>query len=929
MNTINDLQVGRMSLSFSQQNGFSIEYGGASIIKESSLRVMKPGWLATYYSLESGKQNITINDIPGGKEIVISHDSDSFTGEHRITMLRDKITFDLRYKLLADIDDAGIEYTLGYISAPLITGCKYEADTYNGYESGTIPLNAISAGWDGFVTKSSFKKMSIDSRVGKITMETNGEPNDLILVDARGLRVTWAEKCPIFTLGAFRKILKKDEEKRSVVSLSFEPLPETAKPVIENKDKPISVKEVSNLRETTPKPVVIIPEPKEIKLLSGDFILSNKTQIVVGEKAGTEDYYGAKSFATEVRSLYNIKLPILRESEATSNSVILVGEAALNQTAAKAARANGISAPEKEEGYAIKITPKQAIVLGYDQRGSYYGMQTLKQLVKASADDVMLQGCEINDYPSLKIRGIHIYTGKNALPFHRKLIDNIISRYKMNFMIIECDLLQWKSATEVTVPYAMTQEDLKKELEYAKEHFIEVIPQVSSLGHMNWMFMNKQHWDLAEDHEHPYAYCPSNPKSYEFIFKVYDEAIELFNHPRYFHIGHDEVTSVEAKFPCDEICSKKSVGDLFIQDTLKVYNHLKEKGVGVMMWGDMLLAPGESPDACNMPDAKEAARLRSLIPGDVIITDWHYAIEGPEHYHSLKLFQDQGLKCLAATWYTPANIIHFSQAAKDNNSLGLLQTTWAGFDSSEQNLIDQKDQFTAYVLAAEYAWSSGKTSLEKLPYQADGAFFSQWNRDTPVRHRLNGFTVDLSSFYNIELANKPGESNWIGSGAESDLSSAPTGIIRLGDDLFKLADSTNTNSAIRLSSALDADSIYPKSVTIPIGEKANSLIFLHTCVWNDTPDRIVGSYTMNYQDGESKEIDLVYRKNIGAWTDLGTCANAVMAWHNELPNGQRIILREFEWTNPHPEKVIRSVVMKSTDTDAGPVLIGLSGISAP
>ena len=36
-------------------------------------------------------------------------------------------------------------------------------------------------------------------------------------------------------------------------------------------------------------------------------------------------------------------------------------------------------------------------------------------------------------------------------------------------------------------------------------------------------------------------------------------------------------------------------------------------------------------------------------------------------------------------------------------------------------------QFSAYILAAEYAWSGQTISPEQLPYQADEVFARAWN----------------------------------------------------------------------------------------------------------------------------------------------------------------------------------------------------------
>lgn len=66
VDTIDNLKVGNMTLSFNPQDGFKLDYRGATVITESGLHAAKPGWLAVYYSYESGDKNIEIKDIPNG-----------------------------------------------------------------------------------------------------------------------------------------------------------------------------------------------------------------------------------------------------------------------------------------------------------------------------------------------------------------------------------------------------------------------------------------------------------------------------------------------------------------------------------------------------------------------------------------------------------------------------------------------------------------------------------------------------------------------------------------------------------------------------------------------------------------------------------------------------------------------------------------------
>lgn len=923
-NTLN-LSVDKMGLSFNSGTGFSLSYAGVSIIKESTLWVHSPSWTTHYYGFPEGKQEVTVKEIEGGKEAVITHATPSFEGRHLITMTKNKVTLEFRYKLLAKVD-ADMENCLGYVSASPIQGCSYHAETGNGVTDGVVPLVPKAAEMEKtLLSADPFKKLTIDSRLGKLTFEVSGDPAGLSIFDARKNPMDWAIKSPVFWCGVLGTTLQTGKEYTQTVSISVDPGPEREKPLATSVGGDIFPADIEEARAPASGPVLVIPEPKQMKGGDADFPLSEKTQLVVAEGAKAEDFRGAQSFAEEVKALYDLDLAIVTESQAAESGVILVGEAARNKALAGAAKAEKLSAPDKEEGYAVKATAERVLVLGHDPRGSFYGMQTLKQLVKSTPKALTIQGCEISDYPSLKYRGVHLFTGNQALPFHQKMVDRILSRYKMNSLLLECDYIQWKSAPKLAVDFSMSQDDLKKDIAYARDHFMEVSPLVQSLGHGEWMFTNGQNRDLAEDPDHPYAYCASNPKTYDFITKIYDEAVDLFDHPRYFHIGHDEVTGL-GQFPNDAQCKKKSVGDLFVGDVLKIHDHLKKKGARVMMWGDMLLAPGESPDATNAPTKEEARRRRDLLPKDIIFADWHYAPSDPGEFHSARILQDEGFGHIAATWYTPANIANYAAAEKKNNGGGLLQTTWAGYNSRETNLNENFDQFTAFILAAEFAWNSGATSLENLPYQPAEEFRRQWSRTKPDRATRKGFVIDLAPLCNVKLADNPTKTDWIGLGPDGDLSAVPAGDARLKGDLFRLAKPTDY-SAIRLTSALDGEIAHPKSAEFPVLRRAEAIVFLQTCAWPDTPGREVGGYTVRYNDGTTAEIKLIYGSNLAAWTDNRACPNAEIVWSGQTKLGQKVSLRRLEWRNPNPDKLITQIVFHSNNAEAGPALLAVTGIS--
>lgn len=58
--------------------------------------------------------------------------------------------------------------------------------------------------------------------------------------------------------------------------------------------------------------------------------------------------------------------------------------------------------PKYDEGYYLSINEKEIVLAGNDERGTYYALQTLAQLLK----DGKLPEVEIKDYPSIRYRGV-------------------------------------------------------------------------------------------------------------------------------------------------------------------------------------------------------------------------------------------------------------------------------------------------------------------------------------------------------------------------------------------------------------------------------------------------------------------------------------------------------------------------------------------
>jgi hypothetical protein len=921
--SLSGLTSNEWKLSFTPKNGIDLSYKGVNLIRRSDLDVYHGQYTSSYFNYLQGTNKISISEIAGGKRILIEHISKTFKGTQTITLLHDKAIFRFDYGMPSNVTDGLMDYCFGYISAQPFVGRAYTLRGPSGERSGTIPAKAAKE--EDNYAPDFYNEAVMDSNVGKVHIKLDGELRGLMMRDFRYSAYTIAGGAPVFWSGIWNVPIEAGRTHSETVTLSIDPAEKTAataRKVFMKSARIIPCKEV---KSAPGGELRIVPLPKQIDPLNGYFNISADTRIVVADDAGEKDLSGAELFAADVRDLYGIDLKTVRESEVdqSEKSMILIGTAGHNKMLdVEASSRKGLVPPAKEEGYALQVTPNRIFVLGYDQAGTFYGMQSLRQLLLPSAGRPRIHDCSVIDWPSLKFRGILLFVGKNALPFHEKLIDRVLTKYKYNALVLECDYLQWKTNPKMAMDFAMSQDDLKKDIAYARKNFLEPIPLVQSLGHCEWAFKNGQNTDIVEDPAARYAFCPSNPKTYDFLFSVFDEAIELFDHPRYFHIGHDEV-AMTGKFPACPVCTKKSETELLLMNTNNIHDYLSSKDARVMMWGDMLLGPNEAIGANNAHTVQEAVERRAGLPKDIVIADWHYYPASPDKYPSLGIFKKDGFDTLSATWDDPENISNFTLASKRENIMGHLLTLWVGYDSSEENLKHEKPQFDIIPLAGDYAWNTGDIPVEMTPYKTETLFDEAYYRKKPVSVRRDGFCVGLQPLFNVKMDySGTNEPRWIS--LKSETSPAAT-LSTMHGYKFSLSGSAGVKYGIRLASASDACTAFPRSVTIPVNASAGSLIFLHTAAKYDDPESKAGVYRVHYEDGSSEDIPIIFGKNIGDWNDSKILPDADIVWAGKTGAGDKLILRAMEWKNPHPGKKIASIEAIAENTEAGITLLGISG----
>lgn len=898
------------------RTGLRVLCDGLELIKSSELIVTKPPWAPHYYvgPTTEAVRTATFATVEGGTQLRLTHrgENDSFEATETLTLIGDgRLEQVFEARLLKPDNEALIQWRIGALNPTLMIGLPYRAILRDGTTAaGVVPAAPVAGDVPARTLAKGFQVFEVDARIGPLKIEVDAD-RDLIVYDFRTDR--WADpQNPYFWFGDLGSRFKTGQTVRYRIVYHLPPPAGPAETAAATAvDTPVEPAPQVQLYPRSDLPLVI-PRPKEAEYGPGGYTV---TAPVEAHVEGAADVGRARSALYEYL-FTDFALPPQRAApprdKPPAHAVVFAPP----------------DATLPAEGYRLEVTPEQVRIAAADPAGYLHAVRTLRQLTTRTPDGaVLIRAARIRDWPALSFRGIHLFTGGRGPDLHLKLIRNIIGALKLNHLVLECEYIQWDSHPEIHHPeYGMPKDDVRMILAACREENITVTPLVMTLGHCQWMFTHDQNLELAEDPDAKWAYCVTNPKTYDFIFQVFTETLELFQ-PRYLHIGHDEFTH-RGRFPFRETSKPYTAEQLLVMDTRRLHEWLTARGVRVMMWGDMLLAKGDGPDACHAATPESAAQLREQLPKDIVIADWHYCGNPPADFVNLDRFHDAGFQTVAATWDRPANIVHFAQAAHQQKSLGLLQTTWAGYSLDPESFAKEIHQYAAYVLAADAAWNADNPP-DPDDYPAQSLFFDRMGLSALRPANRSGWVADLTAACNCSLA-ATDASGWFGLGPDHDLSALPSGDVRFHGLAFRLAASSAAGrpSAVALHSKLTRNLKLPGAVELTLGARAAQLAILHTTSFACDDGAVVGQYVLTYADGTTAALDVIYGQNVLAYDDRAAVAAAPIVWSGRTAAGRPVALRALIWDNPRPAETVRSLTIRSANAAGALLVLGITGLDS-
>jgi hexosaminidase len=440
----------------------------------------------------------------------------------------------------------------------------------------------------------------------------------------------------------------------------------------------------------------LIPTPWMITQGEGRFEFSSKVKIYLGEAKNEEDRFSAAQLSEEIHSALGLTP---RTATAAGGRCIIIGSPKSSKAVREHLKKFALSLPDSfgDEGYLIHISPEKILVAAHSGAGIFYGIQTLKQLIRSGMEGSSLPCLEILDRPALRWRGWMDDISRGPIPTVGFLKDVIrtMAEYKQNFFTLYTEhVFKLKSHPDIAPQDGISAEEIAELASFAQKYHIELIGNAQSFGHME-NILRSPFYDRIE--ENSSVLNPASDATYRFLKEVYSEIVPAYK-SGFFHINCDEVYGLErgrSKPMVDSI----GTGGVYAYHINKINDIIKQYGKRILMWGDI---------AVSNPD------IIQKLPKDLIVISWGYdAAESfdeailPFKKTGYEFMVAPGVSCWSQVWPDMSNAaVNISNYVRDGAKLGAMGMMNTAWDDDGENFFDYN--WHGLLWGAECSWHPAK-----------------------------------------------------------------------------------------------------------------------------------------------------------------------------------------------------------------------------
>jgi hypothetical protein len=363
----------------------------------------------------------------------------------------------------------------------------------------------------------------------------------------------------------------------------------------------------------------------------------------------------------------------------------------------------------RDQGYLLISNDSKLLIEANSFQGLYYGIHTLIQILNSTKDKLSLSDILLLDFPALQIRGVSDDISRGQAPTIenlKKFIKNLC-HFKINqyYLVYMQDMFRFKDYPDIGENRgAYTKEEIQDLVDFAKLHFVEIIPIFQTIGHWDNILQNPRYWNYGE-FPGSNSLNIANEEIYEMLDTMIGELSEVFKSD-YFHIGADESFDV-GKVDSKKYIKKIGIGKAYLKHYKRIYDIAKKHGYKkVVIYHDILY---------------KYVEVLENLPKDMIIMYWRYNIQ--KKHPILDKIKEYNFPIIVSPSIMDFNRIFPSINRYEQNIINLLKygyktgikgeitSSWGDYHNKEI----RENRIYGFIFSALVGWDPGK-EINKLAF---------------------------------------------------------------------------------------------------------------------------------------------------------------------------------------------------------------------
>lgn len=446
----------------------------------------------------------------------------------------------------------------------------------------------------------------------------------------------------------------------------------------------------------------LLPKPKQMEIRTGTFALGYQSRIVIDP---------------QILENGRVYASILKSCAWTSAGLSLKMVAGKPKAGDIFLTLTHVLSPQE---YCLEIEENRVTVFGGDGAGVLYGVETLCQVMEQCG--AVLECVKVTDKPDLLRRGYYLDETRGRvlkLDYLKKVVDRLC-RYKINELqlYVEHTYLfeglseMWRDETPLTAQEIMELDA------YCRERHVELVPSLSSFGHLYTLLSTKTYGELCEmenSWKQPFSYIDrmrhhtinvGDERALPLIKRMLEEYMSLFSTDKFNFCG-DETFDL-GKGKAKPLADEKGVHRIYIDYIKELCEFLVEKGKQPMFWGDVI---------CGEPE------LVKELPENVICLTWGYAPDQSDE--AARKMAETGVKQYlcpgVSSWNhwmahienSYENIVRMCSYAQKYEAIGVLNTDWGDFG----HITHPEFSVPGMIYGAAFSWNHETIPFEEINRQ--------------------------------------------------------------------------------------------------------------------------------------------------------------------------------------------------------------------